>query len=116
VPTRDRFQTRNLRQIYQRLFETNNTAPRAFPVVPTNLVGNSSISASMYPGTAAYYILDLSSSPADVVIQFAAPGGGAFSGKLNPQLSIYRLPDAPIATSSAVTARSPLRDAPSPRY
>jgi hypothetical protein len=116
VPTRDRFQTRNLRQIYQRLFETNNTAPRAFPVVPTNLVANGSISASMYAGTAAYYILDLSSSPADVVIQFATPGGGAFSGKLNPQLSIYRLPDAPIATSSAASARSTLHDAPSPRY
>ncbi|MEO7084729.1 MAG: hypothetical protein ABI442_12950 [Gemmatimonadaceae bacterium] len=103
VPTRDRFQTRNLRQMYQRVFLTNNTAPREFPVLPVALSATGSIAASMYPGTAAYYILDLTAAPGDVTIQFASPGGGGFSAKLNSQVSIYRLPDATTAASAAAS-------------
>jgi hypothetical protein len=96
VPARDRLQTRNLRQIYQRLFVTNNgnpSVPRAYPVLTTTLSsGAGLVTANMVPGTMAFYILDLTASNSSVAIQFSGPGGAAFPSSLGPQVSIYHLP------------------------
>jgi hypothetical protein len=95
IPARDRFQTRNLRQIYQRLFDTspgNSAVPRAYPVVPVTLTA-APVSASMVPGTMAFYILDLTESTTDRTIQFATPTGTPFAANLHAQVSVYRLPN-----------------------
>jgi hypothetical protein len=96
IPPRDRFQTRNLRQLYQRLFDnnpSNASFPRAYPLVPGALTTTAPISASMVPGTAAFYVLDLTGANANVAIRFSAPGGAALAATLNPQVSVYRLPN-----------------------
>jgi hypothetical protein len=96
IPARDRFQSRNLRQIYQRLFDTspgNPSVPRAYPVNPATLTSTTPVSASMVPGTMAFYILDLTASTPDVSIQFATPAGAAFASNLHAQVSVYRLPN-----------------------
>lgn len=97
IPTRDRMQTRNLRQIFNRLFVTSPndpTVPRPYPVLPVTLTTTGGpVSASMVPGTMSFYILDLTGSSSNVAVQFSAPGGAAFSAKLNPQVSVYHLPN-----------------------
>jgi hypothetical protein len=96
IPARDRFQSRNLRQLYQRLFDTNpgsSNFPRAYPVAPVSLTNVGPVSASMVPGTAAFYILDMTSIPSNLTIQFATPGGTSFSADLHAQVSLYRLPN-----------------------
>ena len=97
IPTADRMQTRNLRQLYQRLFVTspNDPAiPRAYPVLPVTLTTTGGpLTASMAPGTMSFYILDLTGSSSNVAIQFSAPGGTAFPSRLNPQVSVYHLPN-----------------------
>lgn len=90
IPLRDRLQSRNLRQLYARLSVTSGVAP--YPFSPTVLTTTAPVSATLVPGSMAFYLLDLSASTSTVAIQFAAPGGTALSATLNPQVSIYRLP------------------------
>jgi hypothetical protein len=95
IPARNRFQSRNLRQIYQRLFDTspgNSGVPRAYPVAPVTLSA-APMTASMVPGTMAFYILDLTGSTSDRSIQFATPSGAPFAVNLHAQVSVYRLPN-----------------------
>src|SRR5512143_3840578 len=96
IPARDRFKSRNLRQLYQRLFDTGGGSPsfpRAYPVAPATLTTTTPMSASMVPGTMAFYILDLTSATSDFAIQFATPAGAAFASNLHAQVSIYRPPN-----------------------
>ena len=96
IPARNRFQSRNLRQLYQRLFDTaagSPSVPRPYPVAPTTLGTTTPVSASMVPGTMAFYILDLTGATPDVSIQFATPTGAAFANNLHAQVSVYRLPN-----------------------
>ena len=96
IPARDRFQTRNLRQMYQRLFNTSGgdpSIPRPYPVLPVTLSATTGlVTASMVPGTMSFYILDLTGSSSNVAIEFATPTGATFSATLAPQVSVYRLP------------------------
>jgi hypothetical protein len=96
IPARDRFQSRNLRQLYQRLFDTGSGSPnfpRPYPVAPVSLTNIGPVSASMVPGTAAFYILDLTSTPSNLTIQFATPAGTPFTAAFHAQVSVYRLPN-----------------------
>jgi hypothetical protein len=93
IPVRNRFARRNLRQMYQRLFDTSQPSsqvPRAFPIVTVPLSG--SISSSMVPGTMSFYKLDTSTGQSAVTIDFGATRGVPLSDALHPQLSIFRLP------------------------
>jgi len=95
VPSRDRFITRNLRQLYDRLYTLagpSNSVPYAYPVQPRTLPASGSISASLFPGSMAFYRLTSSASDSTVVITFGTPGGGPLPAGLDPQLSIFRLP------------------------
>ena len=95
IPARNRFQSRNLRQLYQRLFDTSpgsSSVPRAFPIVPATLTTNV-VTATMVPGTMAFYILDMTGATADRSIQFSTPAGAAFATNLHAQVSVYRLPN-----------------------
>jgi hypothetical protein len=93
IPPRNRFAVRNLRRMYKRLFDTSNGSsfvPREFPIVTVPLTG--SITASMVPGTMAFYRLDTSGGQATVTVQFGASPGTPLPDALHPQLSIFRLP------------------------
>ena len=93
IPARNRFGRRNLRRMYQRLFDTSQGSglvPRPFPIVAVPLTG--SISASMVPGTMVFYKLDTTSGQSTVTIDFGTTPGVAITDALHPQLSIFRLP------------------------
>jgi len=93
APSTDRFATRNIRQLWARLFATSGGAdiPRAFPILLTPLTADST-AKSMRPGTSAYFRLDTPASASSVTVQFAGPSGAALSAALRPQLAIFRLP------------------------
>jgi hypothetical protein len=91
IPQRNRFVVRNLRRMYQRLFDTSGgSTPRAFPILVTPLTGT--ITASMVPGTMAFYRLSTASGQGTVTIQFGASPGTPIADALHPQVSIFRLP------------------------
>ena len=93
IPTRNKFAFRNLRRMYQRLYDTSQPSgmvPRPFPILTPQLSGT--ISASMVPGTMSFYRLDTSSGQSTVTIQFSAADGTPLSAILHPQVSIFRLP------------------------
>lgn len=93
IPSRDRFTTRTLRKMYQRLYDTSQPSsyvPRPFPILTTQLSGM--ITASMVPGTMSFYRLDTTSGQGSVTIQFSATDGTTLTSALHPQVSIFRLP------------------------
>jgi hypothetical protein len=89
----DRFVSRNMRQLWNRLFITSGTSdvPLAFPVQLFPISADTS-TAVMDPGTGSYFRLDTPTNAATVTIQFAGPGGTALPAGVHPQLSIFRLP------------------------
>jgi hypothetical protein len=94
APTANRFVTRNVRQLWNRLFITSGGAsdiPYSFPVQVFS-IGTDTSASVMYPGTTSYYRLDTPSGAATVSLQFAGPGGIALPAAAKPQLMIFRLP------------------------
>ena len=93
IPARNRFAVRNLRRMYQRLYDTSNGSsliPRPFPILTVPLTG--SIAASMVPGTMAFYRLSTTTGQSTVTVQFGSSPGTPLPAALHPQLSIFRLP------------------------
>lgn len=94
IPARNKFAIRNLRRMYQRLFDTSQRSsdvPRAFPILVTPLSGT--INASMVPGTMSFYRLDTTSGQTTVTVQFQSTTAGTpVAAVLSPQVSIFRLP------------------------
>ena len=93
APAADRFVSRNVRQLWNRLFETSqgSDVPLSYPVVLFSISADTS-TAVMDPGTGSYYRLDTPATTATVTIQFSGPGGTPLPASLKPQLSIFRLP------------------------
>ena len=94
APAANRFVTRNVKQMWARLYATSgpsSTIPLADPVQLFSITADTS-SAVLYPGTVTYFRLDTPANAATVSIRFAAPGGAAFSPSLMPQLAVFRLP------------------------
>ncbi len=93
VPVRNRFKSRNLRQIYARL---NTVAPqqfpRVFPLVPRPLPFGTTLQSSMYPGAMEYFFSGSQASDPAVGFRFARENGSAFAAALRPQLGMFRLP------------------------
>jgi hypothetical protein len=50
------------------------------------------VSASMLPGTVAYYRVDTPAGSGPVQVRFATPAGAALQASLRPQVAIFRLP------------------------
>ncbi len=94
APATDRFVTRNVSQLWARLFSTAGPAsdiPYARPLQLFTITADTA-SSIMSPGTTSYYRLDTPASAATVTIQFAAPGVRPLAAALQPQLAIFRLP------------------------
>ena len=95
IPQRDRFVTRNLRQMYAALFRAvgpSADVPRAFPIVTQTIPANQAVRASILPGTVAYYRVDTPAGSGPVQVRFATPAGAALEASLRPQVAIFRLP------------------------
>jgi hypothetical protein len=95
IPQRDRFVTRNLRQMYAALFRAAGPSadvPRQFPLVVQTIAANQGVTASMLPGTVAYYRVDTPAGSGPVQLRFATGTGTALSPTLHPQVVIFRLP------------------------
>ena len=92
APAIDRFASRNVRQLWNRLFVTSQgSLPLAYPVQVFPITSDTS-SAIMDPGTMSYFRLDTPTNQATVSIQFSGPAGAALSGSVKPQLAVFRLP------------------------
>jgi hypothetical protein len=93
APAADRFVTRNIRQLWARLFATASSAafPRAFPIL-INPVTADTTSQTMVPDTSAYFRLNSQPAQPAVSLRFSAAGNVALSRGLKPQLAIFRLP------------------------
>jgi hypothetical protein len=93
VPERNRFKSRNLRQIFARLNAiAPSDFPRPYPLLLRPLPFGGSIQASMLPGTMEFFQLMASGSDPAVGLRFARPDGQMFSEALRPQLGVFRLP------------------------
>ena len=94
APAIDRFTTRNLRQLWARLYTTSGPStaiPLPMPVQLFAVTADTS-TAVLYPGTVTYFRLDTPTSASAVSIRFAAPLGASFPATLNPQIAVFRLP------------------------
>jgi hypothetical protein len=98
VTARDRFQSRNLRQIYGRLFALNGgpgtSFPTEFPVTARMLPVGGKSTSGMLIGTMEYWKLTMPSSGSDMRLHFAKQGGGSFPSSYGAQVSILRCPSA----------------------
>jgi hypothetical protein len=97
VPPRYRFTSRNLRQIFARLYELGApdvTSP--FPITPPELEFNStaSVSGALPGGTMDFYFLTTPAGSANVSLKFLEGGNppGPFDARLGAQLGVFRLP------------------------
>jgi hypothetical protein len=93
APAADRFASRNIRQLWARLYATSGSSsfPLAYPIRVVSITSDTS-TAAMDPGTMSYFRLDTPSNLATVSLQFAGPGGNAIPSVVRPQLVIFRLP------------------------
>ena len=94
APANMRFTSRNLRQLWARLFATSGGAadvPRESPLLTFPVTRDSSLSV-LLPGTTTYFRLNTPPTAARVTVEFSGPGGAAFSPSLGTQLAVFKLP------------------------
>lgn len=93
VPVRNRFKSRNLRQIYARL---NTVAPqqfpRVYPLVPRPLPFGTTLQSSMYAGAMEYFFSEAQASDPGLGFRFTRENGSALAAALRPQLGVFRMP------------------------
>jgi hypothetical protein len=95
APSVNRFLSRNVKQLWNRLYATSGGAGTGIPSPsPLQLfpITNDTSTSVLLPGSMTYFRLDTPASSATVTIQFSAPGGAAFPPALRPQIAIFRLP------------------------
>jgi hypothetical protein len=94
APAVNRFVSRNVKQLWARLYATSGPAPDIPLQSPVQLypITNDTTTSVMLPGTMTFFRLDTPASAATVTIQFSAPGGLAFNPALAPQIAVFRLP------------------------
>lgn len=94
APAADRFVSRNVRQLWNRLYLTSGGAsdiPYSYPVQVFSITADTSTEV-MNPGTMSFYRVDTPATAATVSLQFSGPGGAALPAAAKPQLAIFRLP------------------------
>jgi hypothetical protein len=94
APAADRFVSRNVLALWNRLYVTSQGAsdiPLPDPAQLFAITGDTS-TAVMDPGTMSFFRLNTPATASTVSIQFAGPGGVALPANAKPQLAIFRLP------------------------
>ncbi len=94
IPSRYHFRTRNLRQMYQALYNAaagSNGINSPFPILLGALSSTGSVSGSMVPGAVSFYQLATPSGTATVTLKFSTPASASFGTSLHPQVSIFRI-------------------------
>jgi hypothetical protein len=94
APTADRFVSRNVSQLWARLYTTAGPAngfPLAMPIVLRPITTDTT-TALLDPGTMSFFRLDTPSSAATMTVRFAQPSDSSFAASLGPQLAVFRLP------------------------
>lgn len=93
APATNRFTTRNVKQLWARLYATSSgtDVPRPDPLQLFPITTDSSV-AVIVPGTVTYFRLDTPVTAAPVTIEFSGPAGVPLPPTLAPQLAIFRLP------------------------
>jgi hypothetical protein len=94
APAVNRFVSRNVKQLWARLFATSGPSsdiPVAEPVALYSIVADTS-SYVLLPGTMTFFRLDTPATSPTVTIQFSAPGGLPFNPALHAQIAVFRLP------------------------
>ncbi|MGH7717643.1 MAG: hypothetical protein ACREON_02205 [Gemmatimonadaceae bacterium] len=98
VPERFRFESRNLRQLYQTLFNASQSGgqpspsvPRPFPIELRTLPPDQQASDNMLPGTMEHFEIR-SATASEIELVFRRAGGEPFAATLNAQVGVFRLP------------------------
>ena len=95
APAVNRFVSRNMKQLWARLFATGGGTgtgiPTPAPVLLFPITSDTSTSV-LVPGSMTFFRLDTPATAATVTIQFAGPGGVAFAPALHAQMAVFRLP------------------------
>ena len=94
APSANRFLSRNMRQLWARLFATSGPAadvPAAMPIAPT-VINTDTTALSLQAGSMSFWRLNTNATDSTVTVRFSTPAGAAFAGGLKAQVAIYRLP------------------------
>jgi hypothetical protein len=95
APARDRYVSRNLRKIYDRLFTTSGgSLPLDFPITNHTLPVNAKSSSSMIVGTMEFWKLTMPGSGNAMQLIFDVPGGGSFPANNEAQVSVFHCPSS----------------------
>jgi hypothetical protein len=94
APLLNRFVSRNVSQLWNRLFVTSGGAPDVPFARPIFLaqINNDTSSSIALPGTMTFWQLNTLASDTTVTIQYSPPGGVAFPAVLHSQIAVFRLP------------------------
>lgn len=92
IPRRFRFETRNLRQIFQRLNATGRVAS-PFPIRTRVVPPAGSISGTIVQGSMDFLTLQTDLGSGGTSLRYAPSGGGTFPAGLRGQIGIFRLPN-----------------------
>lgn len=95
VPAIYRFKSRNLRQLFQAIYNTYgapNGFPLPFPLAVHGFTPNGGRAGITVPGAIAFYGLQAGPAAPAVSIQFGPVGGGSFAAALHPQVTVFRVP------------------------
>jgi hypothetical protein len=106
VPPRYRFASRNLRMLYNALYNatpnSRDQVPRRFPLVAKEITAPGAQSAGMVPGTADFVRVQMPKGGGSQTLRFTQPGGGTFDAALGAQATVFRCPSA-AACPAAIT-------------
>ena len=94
APAVNRFTSRNVKQLWARLFVTSGGSPDVPLEDPVQLfpITSDTTTAIMYAGTTTFFRLDTPASAPEVTIRFATPLGASFPSALKAQMAVFRLP------------------------
>jgi len=89
-----RYSSRNLRQLFQAVFNAEggptSQFPFAFPIEPAPLTAGAKVTGSMLKGSTNFYRFTAPATGSAALLHFAMPGGGSFPTALGAQVTVLR--------------------------
>ncbi len=94
APPANRFVSRNVKQLWARLFATSGPSSDIPLQAPLQLfpISSDTSTSVILPGTMTFFRLDTPATSPTVTIQFSSPGGLPFAPALHAQIAVFRLP------------------------